>query len=96
MTGSYLVHGLGVTESYSEGLVYLTLAAERGSNLAAYKLGRAKAEGSYGLAVNKKEAIYWLEKCLSPLSCSTKHLSAVATDKARQKLQELLDDSTSI
>jgi TPR repeat protein len=92
LIGYYLLLGKGVTKSRSEGLVYLVSAAERGSNFAVYKLGMAKAEGYCGLSVNSKEAIQWLEKCLSP-SCKTKHLADFAKEKATQMLQELLEEN---
>jgi hypothetical protein len=90
LIGYFLLSGKGVTKSRSEGLVYLVSAAERGSNFAACRLGMAKAEGDWGLSVNSKEAIQWLEKCLSP-SCKTKHMVASLKEKATQMLQELLE-----
>jgi TPR repeat protein len=92
LIGYLLLVGRGVTKSRSEGLVYLVSAAERGSDFAAYRLGMAKAGGVWGLSVNSKEAIHWLEKCLSP-SCKNKHMADSQKEKATQMLQELLDEN---
>jgi hypothetical protein len=87
MTGIYLLKGIAgvAASSQQEGLVYLALAAERGSNFAAYELGMAKAKGKSGLLVNSKEALGWLQKCASP-SCNYDHLTDSTKAKARQKL----------
>jgi TPR repeat protein len=90
--GIFLLIGKGVTKSLPEGLVYLVSAAERGSDFAAFRLGMAKAEGNWGLSVNSKEAIQWLEKCLSP-SCKTGNMADSQKEEATQMLQELLEEN---
>ena len=63
--GAYLCAGDGVEKSKQNGIMYVILAAERGSDYAAYQLGQALAKGWYGLKVNQADAIYWLKKSLS-------------------------------
>jgi U-box domain/Sel1 repeat len=63
---------VGVAEHQADGMMYLGIAAAQGSNYAAYFLGRAKADGYFGVSVNKEEAIYWLEKAVG--DCPFDHL----------------------
>eukprot|EP00977_Amphora_coffeiformis_P004765 scaffold1019_cov172-Amphora_coffeaeformis.AAC.18 len=86
--GYYLVAGCGVKRCQKLGLTYLGIAAGQGFDLSAYFLGIGFAEGRYGLDVNEKEAIRWLERCLDP-SSFFKRLNQVCKQNARQKLQEL-------
>lgn len=54
--------GLGVDESIGPGMSYLTQAAMCGSELACRLLGRAMAEGEYGMPENPKQATKWYRK----------------------------------
>ncbi|CAB9529848.1 Putative E3 ubiquitin-protein ligase LIN [Seminavis robusta] len=87
LLGWYYLNGRGVAKQQSLGLFHLTDAASQGSNFAAYELGMAFATGTYGLHMDKTEAIRWLEKSLG--NCPHKHLCAAERNKAQQKLDEL-------
>lgn len=63
--GIMLIYGDGVVQNRSMGLYYLSRAAEKGSSVAAYWLGRAFADGLLGLPVDKEEARKWIENALS-------------------------------
>ena len=71
--GAYLTTGLGGEPIPTLGILYLTRAAERGSNLAAYQLGMAFFRGSYGLPQDRAQARYWLGK-VADGSCLVKNL----------------------
>ena len=71
--GEYFTKGLGGEPIPTLGIVYLTRAAERGSNLAAYQLGMAFFRGSYGLPQDRAQARYWLGK-VADGSCLVKNL----------------------
>uniref|UniRef100_A0A7S3L3N6 U-box domain-containing protein n=1 Tax=Amphora coffeiformis TaxID=265554 RepID=A0A7S3L3N6_9STRA len=86
--GYHLARGLGTGKKCSEGIMYMGLAAGRGSDYAAYVLGRGFAEGKFGLYANSEKATEWLEKCLDP-SCVFKNLNDEMKDKAREMIEEL-------
>ena len=90
LLGDMLLYGEGVTRCLSDGLMYVTMAAEQGSDLAAYILGMALADGTCGLSKNSEEAIRWLQKCLED-NCPHQHLRDLSKDRARNKLQELMN-----
>jgi len=71
-----------------KGIILLGIAAGRGSDYAAYRLGLAFADGKYGLKVDEGEARRWLQSCLSD-ACSSKTLIHSAKDEAQNKLDEL-------
>jgi U-box domain/Sel1 repeat len=86
--GEYLCQGYGgVAKCHSTGIAYLGRAAAEGSDMAAYFLGMAWADGTFGLKVNKNEAIYWLEKAAG--ECIHANLSEVCKNEAKQKLNAL-------
>ncbi|CAB9517635.1 Sel1 domain protein repeat-containing protein [Seminavis robusta] len=87
MLGQCRVHGWGVEQSFPIGIHYLTRAAENGSDYAAYVLGKAFAKGRYGMTVNNKEAIFWLQKSLG--DCAHQHAAESVKAKAQQFLGEL-------
>jgi len=82
-----------VPKNIADGLVLTTMAAKDGSDLAAFRLGRAMAEGKHGLSVNKAEAIVWLQKSLDKNKCHFHHLAESAREKARTLLEELTADA---
>jgi len=72
------------------GMVLTTLAAQQGSDLAAFRLGRAYALGMYGMMVDVPEAIGWLEVSLS-MKCRHSHISEAIREQARELLVYLMD-----
>ena len=86
--GDYLMKGLGGEPIPTLGAVYITRAAEGGSNLAAFQLGRAFEKGKYGLPRDTAHAKYWLGKVVDG-SCPVKHLSNECVESAKKKLDSL-------
>ena len=86
--GDYLMKGLGGEPIPTLGAVYTTRAAEGGSNLAAFQLGRAFEKGKYGLPRDTAHAKYWLGKVVDG-SCPVKHLSNECVESAKKKLDSL-------
>jgi U-box domain/Sel1 repeat len=85
--GYYMCNGYGVAKCHSTGIAYIGIAAGQGSDLAAFVMGMALADGKFGLKVNKNEAIYWLEKAAG--ESANDHLTEDCKDEAKQKLNEL-------
>jgi U-box domain/Sel1 repeat len=86
--GEFLCNGHGgVATCHTMGIMYLGIAAGQGSNLASFELGMALADGEYGMTVNVKEAIYWLEKAVG--DCEHDHLDDGYKEEAAEKLNEL-------
>ncbi|CAB9499641.1 expressed unknown protein [Seminavis robusta] len=56
--GECLVKGIGVQISFTLGMMYLGQTAKAGSDLAAYLLGHAFAEGKYGMPVNEEKQFF--------------------------------------
>lgn len=75
--------------------MFLSIAAAKGSDHAAYDLGPALPTGTQNLPVNKAEAIRLLKKC-SDGTCKTKLLSKGRIAKALAKLQELVGDGDDV
>lgn len=88
--GYHLMNGRGVKKNKVQGMVFTTMAAERGSDLAAYHLGRAFYKGTHGLSVDTSKAIHWLQRSLSDV-CLHKHLAESSKEKAHEMLQELVN-----
>lgn len=85
-----LLKGLGgVPKNQRLGTVYLSMAAAK-SDLAAFLLGRAFAEGRYGLPVDKGEACRLLTLVVNG-TCAHQHLTEIALGDATKILLELLD-----
>ena len=64
--GVYYLNGEGVERSERRGLMMVSVAAALGSEHACGLLGRANAEGRYGLDKNPQEATRWyreMQKC---------------------------------
>ena len=72
-----------------KGMMCLSVAAGKGSSIAAHELGLALAEGKYNLPVDISAAIHWLNKSLEGSSHDT--LTEEAKQETRQKLEELLN-----
>ncbi|CAB9516986.1 Sel1 domain protein repeat-containing protein [Seminavis robusta] len=87
LTGDYLLEGWADDKDYKKGMYMSTVAAARGSNLAAYNLGMAFADGAYGMSRDVPEAIFWLEKAVG--KCPVDHLDDNHKEKAQEKLDEL-------
>ena len=88
-TGESLLNGSGVEKNIAEGMVLTGVAAGQGSKLAACQQGMAFAKGEYGVRVNKKEAIRWLQRCLSDKHCKFNDLNDSWKEEARNTLTEL-------
>ncbi len=75
--GEYLLHGFGGEALPAHGLVYTTRAAEAGSDLAAFLLGRSYLQGKYGLPQDTAQAKFWLLKIVNnDCSLNVKHLKS--------------------
>jgi len=64
--GVYYLYGRGVERSERRGLIMVSVAAALGSEHACALLGRANAEGRFGLDKNPQEATRWyreMQKC---------------------------------
>ena len=87
--GESLLLGLGGSKETSLGLVNVTEAAGLGSNVAAFRLGKAFFNGAYGLPKDPARARYWLKKVVDG-ECAHKHLSNEASlAEAARWLREL-------
>jgi U-box domain/Sel1 repeat len=60
-----LYEGKYVEQDRSKALVYITVAAERGSGYAKYWLGKSIGFGNRGFKANRNEGIAWLEASLA-------------------------------
>jgi TPR repeat protein len=94
LMGWALLYGQGVTRCEKEGIMFMTMAAAQGSDYASFELGRALADGLYGLPVNKAEAIKWLQKSLSA-DCTEQlfNMTKFNRERAEMRLQELIDET---
>jgi len=88
-------HDLPVPKNISDGLVLLSLAAQKGSDVAAANLGLAFALGKYGLTVDTAQAITWLQKALSDNECPFKDLDTKAQERCRKELENLIKNQGS-
>jgi len=86
----HVLLGSDVPKNRANGLVLTTTAAKDGSNLAAYHLGCAFAQGKYGLPVDIAQAIGWLEKALD-VNCAVDHLAESAYERAFNMYGKLMD-----
>lgn len=80
--GYNLVIGRGCSMNRARGMLYIGMAAERGSDVGAYHAGMFLAKN------DKDAAIEWLKKALGG-DCRTKHLAGHAKTKAKNLLLEL-------
>ena len=88
MLGYMHLMGQGVKKNVSQGIMYTTQAAQRGSDMAMAHLGDYLANGKYGLTVDQKEAIFWLKKAVDP-KCKIQHMVEVGLSHAASTLREL-------
>ena len=86
--GEYLLKGLGGPSNPVLGLVFLTRAAEAGSDVAAYILGKAFVTGAHGLPENTVQAKYYLRKVVEG-ECEFKHLIDASHTAAKEFLEKL-------
>jgi U-box domain/Sel1 repeat len=86
--GEFLVKGLGVDRDERKGAMFLSIAAGKGSDCAAYEVGTALAEGIRGFPMDRDEAMYWLRMCISG-KCRAKHLGNSAKERAKALLHQL-------
>lgn len=78
----------GVPQNIPEALYYLTLAAQNGSDVGAYNIGRAYTNGFYGLKRNTKLGKYWLSKAVDG-SCEVRHCDIDMITDAKRELEYL-------
>ena len=62
--GFHLWVGKGGDKCLWKGAMYLGIAAAQGSDYAAYNLGMGLAGGKFGMNVDEKEAIRWLQQAV--------------------------------
>ena len=68
----------------------VTQAAELGSDIGAYRLGKAFFKGTWGLSKDPARARYWLKK-IADGECAHKHLNNKAKATAAEWLRALDD-----
>ena len=86
--GEYLLLGLGGPQDKTLGLVMVSQGAAFGSEVGAYRLGKAFFEGKHGLSKDPVRARYWLKKAVDG-ECEYKHLTDTARAEAANWLREL-------
>ena len=84
--GLCLVGGAGVQQNERLGMLFLSRAAEMGSDLAAYYLGAWYDEGAEGLPQDKAQAAYWYERVAS---ATHTHMTASEVERAAERVREL-------
>ena len=85
--GEYLLKGLGGPAIPVLGLVYITRAAEDGSDLAAFLLAKAFVKGTCGLPQNSVQAKHYLRKLVDG-EYDVKHLAEAGHAAAREFLEQ--------
>ena len=86
--GGYLIQGVGGEPVPMLGILYLTRAAEGGSDLGAHLLGMAFFGGTDGLPQDSAHAKYWLGKVVDG-SCPVKSLKKDWVETAKNTLNTL-------
>ena len=86
--GECLLSGNGTTKYASEGLVLVSLAAERGSDFACYVLGECYYKGEFGIRKDIEKAKFWLEKALAE-DCEYAHLDDEFEEEVRGWIAEI-------
>jgi len=86
--GWYLMTGLGAKKNVSHGMMLLTSAAERGSDLACYNLGWINLEGMHGLPKDKNKAMHWYKRATDG-SCPIRQLENESLEKANRWLEKM-------
>eukprot|EP00797_Seminavis_robusta_P036993 Sro963_g225290.1 Sel1 domain protein repeat-containing protein (144) ;mRNA; r:13133-13564 len=82
MLGKCYLSGHGVPKCTKKAIMYTSMAAGQGSDLAAFSFGKALADGEFGVSVDEAEAIFWLEK-------AARGICEDAKEYAQDKLKEL-------
>lgn len=80
---------LGVRKDQMTGMLLIMHAAQKGSDRAAYLLGRAIAEGMYGMTEDLTEANRSLEISLSHSECDYRHMHESMLKQARELLNKV-------
>ena len=86
--GDYLLKGIGGESVPALGLIYCSRAAQAGSNLAAFQLGKVYAKGRHGVPRDTVQAKHWLSQVVDG-TCEHKHLKDKALEDAAALLQEI-------
>mmetsp|Transcript_19689 Transcript_19689/g.35737 ORF Transcript_19689/g.35737 Transcript_19689/m.35737 type:complete len:214 (-) Transcript_19689:123-764(-) len=88
LSGFSYMNGSGVKENVTYGIVLVTMAAERGSDLACLSLGLWLAGGDFDLVEDHSKAIHFLSLGLSGL-CPHRHARKEPKEEAHLMLTEL-------
>jgi U-box domain/Sel1 repeat len=89
--GACLCDGVGVIKKDTKlGLMYLSIAASKGSDYAAFVLGMSFSRGVYGTVKDRQEARHWLQKCLD--TCDYHQMTNEMKTKARLELNGMIMD----
>ena len=75
-------------QNISEALQYINSAAEKGSDVGAYNIGIAYANGLHGLTQDSKIGTFWLSKVIDG-SCEVKHCGVNMVSNAKKELEYL-------
>ena len=86
--GECVLHGIGGSTDTSLGLVVITEAATKGSDYAAWVLGKAFFKGTYDLPKDRVQARFWLKKAVDE-ECKFDHLATTGEYLAAAWLREL-------
>ena len=86
--GYHLLDGIGGEKNPAFGLVYCTRAADAGSTLATWLLGKALAKGKYGLPQDTVQAKFWLSKVVDG-ECEYQDLVESEVERAKKLLQKI-------
>lgn len=82
------MRGDGTPKALRKGLVYLTKAASKGNDWAAFRLGNAFAEGCDGLSVDLFCAREWLQASVTD-ECDLKLMHEDGVRDAKDLLEEV-------
>lgn len=84
--GHMLINGCGTQKNVSLGLLYMTRAAELGSEYACYQLGIAFKEGIWGLGCDEELAyMYFAKSC----SCQIRNGSVASRAKVQSYMNQI-------
>ena len=83
-----LLKGFGGPSDPALGLVYATRAAEAGSDVGAFLLGKALTKGKHGLSQNSALAKHYLRKVVEG-ECTIKHLIEKCHTEAKAAFEQL-------
>lgn len=86
--GECLMYGIGTAPNVSEGLVLITLAAEKGSDFACFSLAECYYRGFHGIRKDFEKAKFWLAKVVAG-DCEYDHLADECVQKARRWIAKI-------